>query len=180
MDPFVGFIDDDRTESGAKGVIKSAMIQSSKDDIFDFQNSPLEPNDVETVDKPGGKGFETAGHLEEDEFEAFRSTLNQSDAFTFQRNQEYWRADVDELPAPDPREVVKQREPTEVAQDRELKARVTTDVDKYASDPGSFDFPFVDTPPEFNDEFSRSTLAGTHIEGKSIFKEAGEDRLFEW
>lgn len=179
-DPFVDFIDDERTKSGARGIIETARIQSSKDDIFDFNSSPLEPNDVNTVDRPGGKGFEADANITDNEFEEFRATMSDSDAFSFQRSQEYWRADPDELPAPDPRDINQQRSTDAVAQDRQQKARVTTDVDRWASDPNSFDFPFVDTPPEFNDEFSRSTLSGTRIEGPSIFDEAGDDRLFEF
>lgn len=180
VDPFVEFVDDDRTKSGAQGIVETARIQSSKDDIFEFENSPLGPDDVETVDKPGGKGYEAAPNLEEDEFQQYKNTMSETDAFSFQRSQEYWRADVDKLPAPDPRKINQQRSSEAVAQDRKRKARVTTDVDRWASDPNSYDFPFVDTTTEFNKEFSHSTLGGTKIEGKSVFSEAGDDRVFEF
>lgn len=176
--PFVDFVDDQQAENGVKGIIDTARIQSSVDDVFDFSTSELEPDDVEVTERPGGKGVQQSDSITDSESEIFREKASESDAFSFQRRQEYWRADVSELPAPDPRDVTQRRSADELAQDRDEKARVTTDVDRYAADPNSFDFPFVDTPPEFNDEFSRSTLGGTRIEGESVFEESGDDDIF--
>lgn len=52
---------------------------------------------------------------------------------------------------PDPRRVHESRSEYAQKQDKARDAKLTTDPDKYASDPNSLDFPGVDTGPEFRD-----------------------------
>jgi hypothetical protein len=178
-DPFVDAIPDS-ADAEVTGLIGTNRLEAAKDDVFEFENSPLESSDVKVANRASGKGFETAGSLDDDEFEAFRSTLSGSDAFSFQRNESFWRADMTALDAPDPAETVEDRSPEAVEADRARKARVTTDVDLYASDPAAYDYPFVDTPPEFTEEFSESGLVGRHVNHDEIHKRAEGDGVFRY
>jgi hypothetical protein len=53
---------------------------------------------------------------------------------------------------PDPREINKRRSPEAQAADRAKDAPLTTDAEKWASSPGEYDFPGVDTGPTFREE----------------------------
>jgi len=108
-DPFVDFVDDQQSKNGVNGIIDTARIQSSAGDIFDFSSSELEPDDVEVTERPGGKGVQQSDTITERESEIFRDKASESDALSFQQRDDYWRADVSELPAPDPRDVAQRR-----------------------------------------------------------------------
>jgi len=60
------------------------------------------------------------------------------------------RGEIQEV-TPDPREVHKSRSEYAQKQDLARDAELTTDPFEYAEDPGSYDFPGVDTGPEFRD-----------------------------
>lgn len=54
---------------------------------------------------------------------------------------------------PNPMEVHESRSKYAQRQDEARDARLTTDPEKYASDPNSYDFAGVDTGPKFSEEF---------------------------
>lgn len=179
IDPFVEEIDD-QNESDVKGLIETDRIEAELDNVFGFDSSIMERSDVKVANKPGGKGVEKTGSMDDDEFEYYTEQLNKTDKFEFNSNNEYWRANIDRLDAPNPADVAKSRSQESIDEDRDKKARVTTDVEKYASDPNSYDYPFVDTPSEFNDEFRTSTLGGSRLLFDEIRERETEDGFFEY
>lgn len=178
-DGFVPSVGSD-LKSSVGALIEHSRVEAEKDRVFDFGTSSLEESDVEVTKKPSGHGYEKSSQMTDDEFEVYQSTLSNNDAFTYRQNEEFWGiSDPAELSSPDPRKVNSGRSSSEIQADRNRKARVTTDVDKWASDPDSYDYPFVDTPTEFTDEYTRDTLAGSKTQNQEILRDAGPDRVIE-
>jgi len=179
-DPFTAGVTDS-LEPDVEGLINADRVEQEAESLFDFSGGVLDRDDVDVV-RGGryGKGVKKKSNLTDEKFSVFSNTLSESGSFEFNSAAGFWLADKSELDAPDPRQVTQSRDPDAVRQDRQRKARVTTDVGKYASDPDSYDYPFIDTPPEFKDEFTSETLTGERVRDESILDAAGRDDQFTY
>jgi len=151
-------------------------VKSELDSIFDFSENNLEREDVSVSDGPKGAAtVEPDGQLSEGEFDTFTDKAKSSEKLGFDRLSKQNFAIESELDTPRPLEVHQNRGEETATTDVERKARVTLDPEQYAKNPGSFDYPFVDTPAEFRDRF------GDDPSPMRKFDEmAGDDGIFEW
>lgn len=145
------------------------------DDIFDFGGSPLERDDIE-VNNPGSTGaakVEPAGFLADEEFESFTEQAKESEVLGWNPMTKTNYAKENQLPSESPFEAHTDRSTEAAQQDTRRKARVTTDPLLYASDPDSYDYPFLDTPTEFKEEFGDESW-------RELEERAGPDDIFTW
>lgn len=172
IDPLTPFAQSDKDREFVGGLIRTQRAESAAEEAA--KEAPvLDADDVMVT----GAGVEPAGNLSNDEFEAFREAFSSEPGFSPRGSRRFVVNDADQLDAPDPREVIKKRSAEAVEQDRQQQARVTYDVDTYASDPNSYDFPFVDTPTEFNQSFkNENSLIPGNID-KDAVQRARDDEF---
>jgi len=146
------------------------------DDIFDFSENELERDDIDvSAGSVGAATVEPDGFLDDDEFETFTEKAKESDKLGFNKMSKDNFAKSDELSTPKPINTHLDRDQDTVVADVQRKATVTTDPAKYANNPERFDFPFVDTPKEFRDEFEDTRRPFDKFESM-----AGEDDIFTY
>lgn len=155
--------------------IDQRRVEKEIDDIFAIDESPLEEDDIE-IGSSGSHGvsIEPSGYLGDEKFEAFTEQARESEALGYNRMDKtnYLKRD-EALDTPRPFAVHTDRSTEAAQQDTRRKARVTTDPEKYASDPDSYDYPFVDTPSEFKDKYDSTNW-------NKFERMAGEDDVFEY
>lgn len=127
-------------------------VESELDDIFDFGGSPLERDDIQTDSRGADVTVEPSGSLTDDEFDSFRKQTNQSRKVDF--NGQNNIVDLSELDTPKPSAVHERRSEDAKKMDSRREAQLTTDPQTYASNPGRFDYPFVDTAPSQDESLS--------------------------
>jgi len=148
--------------------------QEDIDEIFTFENDPLDRDDIRVT--PGSIGAATVepdGFLDDEEFESFTEQAKESDALGWNPADQSNYVNESELSTPAPVNVHGNRSERAVQEDIQKKARVTTDPVKYANNPDHYDYPFVDTPAGFRDEFENESFA-------EMDQRAGEDNIFTW
>ncbi len=179
LGPFTN--DDSNFESAVRGMMHSDRLESEKDKLWDFDDSPLEENDVNQTSGRYGQGFKKSGNLDDEEFDAFKDPLSDSQAFEYRSGGNLWSAEEnsDELQTPNPSKVSNSRSKEAIRQDRRKKAPVTTDPEKYASNPDRYDYPFVDTPPEFTEKYADQVFSSWDVKTDKIDKDAGKDDVIE-
>jgi len=164
-----------------KSILTDVDVKRTKnelDDIFEFDSGPLEREDVDVSRGPRGVQVEPNGFLEGEEFDAFTDAAKDSGKLRFDQMDNSNFVVESELQTPDPWDVHSERDRDTAIADSNRKAKVTTDPVKYANDPERYDFPFVDTPQEFRDEFEDSSFA---TRGFNMFeKRAGPDDIFDY
>lgn len=145
------------------------------DDIFDFSGQ-LSRDDVSV--SHGGKGaavIEPEGYLDDPVFESFTEQAKESEKLGWDPMGKENYVKPSTLRTPKPLDVHTDRSEEAINQDIQRKAPVTTDPQKYAENPDEYDYPFVDTPSEFKDEF------GDKINPFNRFERmAGEDDVFRY
>jgi hypothetical protein len=129
--------------------------QAEVDDIFDFPDSPLERSDVEVDSVAGRPSVEPSGRLSDSEFQQFKTTAKESDKIGWDPGSETNFARPDQLDTPKPQAVHERRSPLEQRLDEQREAQLTTDPEKYASAPGRYDYPFVDTTEGVDERLSK-------------------------
>jgi len=131
--------------------------------LEDMQSRVPELADSIGLTGTGTPTVEPTENLTDDEFEAFTQARQESPFLTFnkyEKRNEVRESEVpDEDQPPDPREVHESRSEYAQEQDENRDARVTTNPRKYANDPDSWDFPGVDTGPEFERVYGSSLSA---------------------
>jgi hypothetical protein len=136
-------------------------------------DQPVTRNEIQMT----GAGIRPKGDMTDKEFEAFSETMSSEPGFSRADSRTFRVSDASELDAPQPFQAATDRSAEALEDDRQQKARVTTDPYTYAADPNSYDYPFVDTPPEFTDEFAEtSSLTGQRFDFDSIREQ--DDSVF--
>jgi hypothetical protein len=144
--------------------------------IFNFGQNSLERDDVKVTDGPKGAAtVKPNGRLDEREFETFTEKAKSSDKLGWDPMAKQNFARGAKLDTNPPLEVHGSRDDETIQNDIQRKARVTTDPEKYAESPSRYDYPFVDTPSGFKDEFGDESFPMRKFE-----QMAGEDDVFEW
>jgi len=156
--PFVPSVNENRSDK------VGGFIESKRGEFF-AKMEIRETDDIQITDVENtGLEIEPARSLSDSEFSAFETAMSDLPGFSRVGSREFAVAQPDELGAPDPREVNQNRSKRAIEQDRNRQAEVTTDPYKYASDPDSYDYPFVDTPESWNEEhIEESPLTGQHF-----------------
>lgn len=147
-DPLVPFARSEKDREFLRSVVTSQREKSAAEKAVREQPG-IGPDDI----KHTGSGVQPSRSLSDSEYDSFQTALTSEPGFSQTGSRRFRANNPDKLDAPDPFEVTQQRSATAVERDRQRQARVTTDVETYASDPNSYDFPFVDTPPEFNKQY---------------------------
>lgn len=144
-------------------------------DIFDFAGSALEPSDVDV--KPpkstGAARVEPSGYLGDEKFDAFKNQAKASEKLGYNPMGKTNYVKEQQLDSERPLQAHASRSDDAIQTDIEKKATVTTDPELYAEHPDRYDYPFIDTPKEFKDEFGDKSFA-------ALERKAGEDELFTW
>lgn len=135
-------------------------LRSSLDEIFDFDEGPLERKDVEVKKPPtgdAGANVDTTGYLGDEKFDQFVDSAKESDALHYQPRAKMWSADPEEIPVESPLAVFMSRSKQARETDLRKQAKVTNDPKKYAENPDKYDYPYLDTTQEWekkNNPFS--------------------------
>jgi len=107
--------------------------------------------------------IEPKGNLTDDEFEAFTEARQESPFVNFnprnKTNEVQQQEITDSKLPPNPREVHESRSEYEQQQDESRDARNTLNPFTYASNPDSYDFPYIDSGPEFEGMYGESGSA---------------------
>lgn len=156
------------------GFVDAQRTKAELDDIFQFDQNNLEREDVEVNHRSGSASVDKTRSMTDDEFETYKNRAKQSEALTFNGSRKEWVVQPAELDSPDPLKVHTDRPRETMETDKNRKARVTTDVETYASDPEAYDFPFLDTPSQFEDEVPNFDEAGF------LERQAGDDGVFRF
>jgi len=156
------------------GLVTQERTRAQLDDIFEFDETTLERDDVEVNQFKSSATVEKTSFLDDEEFETFRRRASESDVLKFSDARRKWVVDPQALTAPEPVTVHNDRPREVMEEDKRRKATVTIDPETYASDPERYDFPFVDTPPEFNDIFEFPDPTG------ELELKAGRDKMFRY
>lgn len=149
-----------REDRDFKKLIGERRGEAAKDDVFSFENSPLEPNDVDVSSNASGSAlFSASGNLTDDEFESFK-TQAKDEGFTFRGGKKAWEATDDDLDkfAPNPIDVHESRGQSTKRTDSQRRATITTDVETYATAPERYDYPGVDTPAEAEEKLIEESV----------------------
>jgi len=164
------------TDHPLKRILPKVDAQRTKKElpnIFNFESSPLERDDVDVQTGPRGVHVEPDGYLDDNEFSAFTDAAKESDALRYDSMDQSNFVVQSELETADPWAVHSERERETAIADTNRKATVTTDPELYATDPERYDYPFVDTPQEFRDEFESASFS-------RFEREAGADDIFRY
>jgi len=165
------------------GLVSQERTRAQLDEIFQFDETNLQRTDVEVEPLRNTATVEKTGFLDDEEFDTFRSKASDAEALNFTKSAEAdalglsrrkYVVDPLALETPDPVTVHNDRPRDVMETDKRRKATVTIDPEQYASDPERYDYPFVDTPPEFNDIFAFPDPTG-ELETK-----AGRDKTFTY
>lgn len=149
-------------------------VENDLGGIFDFGSNELERDDVKVFSgKKGAATVKPDGYLDDDEFETFTEKAKESEKLGWDPMSKNNYAKGSKLSTPKPIDVHLSRDKSRAQADTDRKAKVTTDPTKYASDPTRYDYPFVDTPTEFRDEFGDKSF-------DDLEQKAGRDSIFEW
>lgn len=151
--------------------------EKEAESIFNFGNTPLEKGDVK-VTSPKSKGaakVEPSGFLGDEKFGAFTDQAKQSDKLGYNPMSKTNYVKESELESERPFQAHQSRSRDAIEQDLDRKAPVTTDPTLYAENPGKFDYPYLDTPPEFKEEYP---VASTSIQ--ELDRKAGDDEILNW
>lgn len=138
------------------GEIDRFRTEAELDEVFDFSGS-LGREDVEVTNRKGTPVVKTSGFLDDDAFGSFTEQAKDAPELGWNPTTKDNPVRTDRLSTPHPQEVHESRSEYAQKQDEARKARTTFDPGTYASDPNSFDYPFVDTPPAFEEEFTRES-----------------------
>lgn len=134
--------------------LNQQRTRSHLDDIYDFENTNLEREDVK-VTRAGNRSFiKKTGYMDDDEFDTFVERSRESGAVRYDPgSKQNFTTDssLDRAGVPDPLEITMERDIEARRQDARKEAPLTKDVDKWASDPSRYDFPILDTPDSFQD-----------------------------
>lgn len=155
------------------GLVQQKRTQAALVDIFEFSENNLEREDVEVGRKRRTAFVDKTGSMTDEEFDTYTEKARESDALEFSGQSKHWVAQPAEIDAPRPLVVHNDRPESVQETDKNRKARVTTDVETYASDPEAYDYPYLDTPPEFEAEFEEAVFPENEID-----RAAGDDDLF--
>jgi len=152
--------------------VDEKRAEAAKDDIFEFGSNNLEREDVRVKDDT--PHYEKTKSMSDEEFETYKSQAKDAG---LQWTGSSWAANdkiFDQFGVADPVEVNRDRPKENLQNDQNRRATLTTDVDKYASNPDEYDFPLLDTPDEYNDNITTFGMS-------SDFELTGEDAdpLFE-
>jgi len=156
------------------GFVDAQRTKAELDGIFQFDQNNLEREDVEVNHRRNSASVDKTRSMTDAEFETYKNRASESDALTFSGSRKEWVVQPAELDSPDPLRTHTNRSRETMENDKNRKARVTTDPETYASDPEAYDFPFLDTPPQFEEDFVPSFVS----EGSFLERQAGEDDLF--
>jgi hypothetical protein len=149
-------------------------VNEDLDDIFDFGSNELERDNVKVHrGRKGAATVEPDGYLDDEEFETFTEKAKSSDKLGWDPMAKENFAKSNKLSTPKPIDVHLSRDRDAAQADINRKAKVTTDPAKYANDPTRYDYPFLDTPKEFREEYGDKSF--DELESK-----AGPDDIFEW
>jgi len=165
------------------GLVSQERTRAQLDEIFQFDETNLQRTDVEVEPLRNTATVEKTGFLDDEEFDTFRSKASDAEALNFTKSAEAdalglsrrkYVVDPLALETPDPVTVHNDRPRDVMETDKRRKATVTIDPEQYASDPERYDYPFVDTPPEFNDIFAFPDPTG------ELEMKAGRDKTFTY